>query len=957
MFLERSDFYHDVNAAFKKKNTMFKVVPTISSSSKNNVESKLPLLPVKWVFFHLPLWIVLTIWASTRFLHAFYKGPMQTLIESYRRSGIIDDYGLYPDFNPDITYYDRRCNSADITTSDSNDLIVAPNATKDEAADIMLTHGAVMIQNLLSKETATELRAYLETRNVIKDQLPWHEKFWGDIGRLSLGLGVDDANIIGQALEEVGSNPTLRTVLEGIVGPDPAIVEISTLTTMHGAEMQDIHTDSDFFGSSLMFSRTFLHSYTLFMALQDTTSKMGATTVCPGTHWCSDEDLSDVCLPGTDEEPHAFEVSSNGQTGLETGMLYQGDGMMFNQNIWHRGPRNLDPEWPINRVMFILTFVSRQDHNKGDVRQQGLGTYYYQRWNMWGHTFEDLKRAKKIMTQPLAALRALGIWKLPGTKWGIPWFEHFARQLANNEDFFTTYELPDFLEFLDSVGVPKWIQGRNEKSGRDDKVLQWEPFLMQLMENVTHFVDRIHLMVIGLYVIFHVLFIAITRRGAGSFVKHTILKYLITALFGMIVWYYVTEVSHLGNRIKMRDTWRQPFSNSSLEHLEHTTFPTRHDVLLGSRFDAPYLASFNHVLDYHPGNKRFAKAMKAFDSPEWIHAFLSQPIDGVTPRFLQQDWQTGYWSLITPRESDDYIQKQLYAKHHPLTARLDEQLKVNLADARFGLNRDKVLSSKFTVQLVLALQKMLYRNVKGATTENNTPMYTTKVKKQSRTRIFFQSFAVIPMRQKISHKSPSILHFRNTDGSLRLVREGDQVFAPLSWSGQHAEAKILRGISGGSVLVKYTFSDEIAAVSIVDIRPFKSFVQGDRVAILNDVTTGQWLWGDIIMIHPLGYVSVLCIDDAGIEHLVKRIPFNRIRYVDEPAQALKVLARIDKFSKGERVKARYDENNWFPATIAEINADGTFGVIYDDGESETNVPGQFLMSMSNNNKPSVIASV
>ena len=101
-----------------------------------------------------------------------------------------------------------------------------------------MTHGALLFPQILTPSTAQQLRDYLETRNRIQDQLSWFEKFWGDIGRLSLGLGVDDDPIIAQALQEVGHHQALHTALEGIVGPDPAIVEISTLTTMLGAQPQ-----------------------------------------------------------------------------------------------------------------------------------------------------------------------------------------------------------------------------------------------------------------------------------------------------------------------------------------------------------------------------------------------------------------------------------------------------------------------------------------------------------------------------------------------------------------------------------------------------------------------------------------------------------------------------------------------------------------------------------------------
>jgi hypothetical protein len=61
---------------------------------------------------------------------------------------------------------------------------------------------------------------------------------WGEIGRLALGLGVSDHPIIAQALHEVGSHPLVKATVEGLMGEDPAIVEISTLTAAHGCEAQ-----------------------------------------------------------------------------------------------------------------------------------------------------------------------------------------------------------------------------------------------------------------------------------------------------------------------------------------------------------------------------------------------------------------------------------------------------------------------------------------------------------------------------------------------------------------------------------------------------------------------------------------------------------------------------------------------------------------------------------------------
>ena len=193
---------------------------------------------LRLVLLDIPLWVVVTLLVFSYLIQQVYLGPITALIDGLRMEGSTDDYGYYPELDKDVTYYSRQCDASDITTNNSNDLMVPADATKEEAADIMMTHGAVLIKNVLKNETASQLREYLEKRHEIQDQLGWQEKFWAEIGRLSLGLGVEDDPIIGQALEEVGNHPVVQKTVEGILGEDPAIVEISTLTTMHGATPQ-----------------------------------------------------------------------------------------------------------------------------------------------------------------------------------------------------------------------------------------------------------------------------------------------------------------------------------------------------------------------------------------------------------------------------------------------------------------------------------------------------------------------------------------------------------------------------------------------------------------------------------------------------------------------------------------------------------------------------------------------
>jgi len=129
----------------------------------------------RWLLWELPLWIVLLLVAFTHITYNWYTGSLQRLVECYRRHDNMDEMGYYTEFVSDVTYYARQCTADDITTNTSQELMVPETATGVQAADIMMTHGAVILQNLSSNTAAEQLRAHLETRHKLQDDLSWHE--------------------------------------------------------------------------------------------------------------------------------------------------------------------------------------------------------------------------------------------------------------------------------------------------------------------------------------------------------------------------------------------------------------------------------------------------------------------------------------------------------------------------------------------------------------------------------------------------------------------------------------------------------------------------------------------------------------------------------------------------------------------------------------------------------------
>lgn len=987
-----------------------------------------------------------------------WYGPLEQFLQSFQLVSESNNLGLYRALDPELTYYHRRCDHRDISTHDANDLLIDPNMTVEERQEVVLTHGAAVLQDVLSHPTARELRSYLETRhhefhsNNLK--LPWDELFWdGDNGsRLSLGLGPEDASIVERAIAEVGANAELKKTVEAIVGEDPAVVEVSTLSTMHDAEPQGIHTDSDFFGSSVLYARSFLHSYTMFISLQDTTSRMGATTVCPGTHWCADQDLSDLCqcnfLDEDDDEEdpigycNTFEASSNGKTGIDVGVLKRGDAMMFNQNIWHRGPRNYDEKRKENRVMFIMTFISRRDFEKGDNRQQGWGTYYYMRHSMWGHLFSDLKTAASGGMD----LFKKRIWKAYGligaAKPGnIPWLEHWARQMANEMDFFRDGELEDFQTMLRELtetnrlanwlvlddAVLKYLFGDHFYD--EDDEIDWKGYLTLLVESAHHQSKRLYftaavatLMANGvLYALYCVFWFLLrwTKRGEESspsfFEPPRPIRDVSRSFRGLLTGhllvlgtyaatrYYVLfkapmferihkgdinfkafpplpigvfhdpEYDEDGNEVGTKTIYEEIYSADALflkqqreqrdfqmEHPKHpysyyfeearerleegrrlsdyviprtelpevarlpvqtTAFPERNDVLIGSRFDADFLASMNFVLEFHPGTKDWIKLMKEHlpaVSQNADESYLDMVVDtivskiidsnagstlsllsleGGTPRrFLQQDFETGWWTNMTKDKAMTVTRRALIAMARPESIGVSyKHWKQVLAESRFGKRRDTALAKKWMPRFAEQAMAELFQG-KTASEEDKTvvsPMATKKTKGISTEglgRILLPSVgrglmpkSVVTGKSALSLSNNPLLRkmvipfrvqLRNLMLDMATLKVGDHIlYKGNEDQNLFYQATIVNVYADDDELeiqplrfddISDNFDRVTTFVRTGDIQFYRAVEEGDVVWALTedpDEEDESWKTYEILFITPFGGVDMVMTDD------------------------------------------------------------------------------------------------
>lgn len=1010
----------------------------------------------------IPLSALFIMLVSSMAIRHTYYAYITTYIDAYRRSEPNEETGFYPDFEYDMTYYNRQCDKHDITTRDVNDLFIDPaTASHEKAATTMMRHGAVVVPGVLQPSTATELRQYLESRHKIQAELPWHEKFFEEEDRLALGLGASDHPVVTEALRQVGTNPTVKTTVEGILGPDPAIVEISTMTSLAGADDQNIHTDSDYFGSSLLYSRTFLHSYTMFISLQNTTARMGATTLCPGTHHCANPDMEEICLTNG-----AFEASSNGLTGPDNndgkggGVLLQGDAMMFNQNVWHRGAANQDPMNPnTNRVMFILTFVSRNKAHEADRRYQGLGTYYYQRWNTWGHTYQDLKDAGTVMRQPLAAMRSMGIWKPRGRNWGVTWIEHMARELANAEHFYTSNELKTFAQYLDKVGVPKFLQGEYGRR-RKKSLRKWQPFVEEMMDNIVKMLTLINIFAVGLYVI--VCFVGLALRGlvgmvtsssssestksrrglfggiiaafipivgaffAFAFVIGLILpeqsqafaepitKYRISAdleiMLEDLFWHpsiYLMPIAavvaalvvarilfisaqrfakgksstgllpsfigrlilshgfvavlafggirhygetNLAKKATSKDIFTRPFApvgSSNIEHDGPTTFPERMDVLVGTRLDADWLASFNDMFDYHPGNICFNKMISSFatlpsslmaDAPRSILGLVEKTTEGLMPRFLHQSYADGYWTVMSSADAMGAIRLALEMERDGLKETLGKTIKSILADSRFGTLRETAMAKTFAPKFANRWTDLVF----GAFTRNDV--------NESSIRLGGPKQKESPMFQPRKFTVASLL--RNGDdkfeghSSTNTLRVGDKVL--LSIEKQQWEEARIEFVRDANTCDVRTLSGKLFMnIYSEELRAFEPFVEGDRV-VAYFASTDSWHKAIISKVHPLGTYDVN-FDDGDKDYKLERRLLRKPKALTKPVSLHFDPLALPKYEVGDLVLANFEgQGDIYPAEIIRVHEDGKYDVAYTDGsgDKEYGIDSEMISPMS-----------
>eukprot|EP00980_Cylindrotheca_fusiformis_P007568 scaffold1580_cov116-Cylindrotheca_fusiformis.AAC.3 len=620
------------------------------------------------------------------------------------------------DLKQEYTYYERQCSVVDVTaTREEASQLIEGKDSSDGVAK-MMTHGAIMMPQLLPEALIQEMREFVVWKNNAvrgtPDEYPVTE---GD-HRISYGIEATEHPTVIKALKAIHANTFLKDVLEEIVGKNPALTELTAITSQYGSNHQPWHPDVKPDGDGVQFGRTYSHSYSLFIPLQNTTGKMGATDLCPGTHYCANW-IDAQC---EQRRIGLHEIHPDG-------VWRAGDAALLNQQVWHRGTQHTDPNAQ-DRILFIMSFIGRPSDN----RQLSRGTYFHMKWNMWGHTWQDLADAVTSMARPYNILRCLHLWKPKGRQWGFDLFTSAALRIANNQLGCEPEDLQLFLNVLERIRFPEWLHGTVDMEDR----LAWQIYFRETITNVFNFLLKLNCFAVGLYV-FGVLILKKKDDSSNlRLVARSILGLCPT--YGIVVGLTLFVVHTIRSspwavNISSGKTLMRPFppvsttisASSTIWRDEvstgPTTVPQRYDVLVGTRLASKTIGVYSRWHEFHPGNARFRKYIAEFGGsfyrsyenglPSIFHTNMIEAAmainEGENGRFLQQDYRTGDWILMSESETRTYVAQRLRVGSNTLLASIKEEVEFMKGEYRFGVLRGTALS-RISQSYIHEIEKLLF---------------------------------------------------------------------------------------------------------------------------------------------------------------------------------------------------------------------------------------------------------
>ena len=497
---------------------------------------------------------------------------------------------------------------------------------------------------------------------------------------------------------------------------DRTVIEFTCITSAYGAKAQHMHTDVVPQGSAQRFARSFVPSYSLFIPLQNTTSEMGATYICPGTH---------MCYSGGEEFCDETAVQASGPDNNWP----VGWGALVNQQTLHKGAAHIDKHG-LERALFIVTFAPRPrwDRHQVETRILGTGGSYSLHWSQWGHTVSDFTDPAQRMNTPWRHLRSLGLFKPRTRKWGWDFWTVTHQRVAQGE---LGYPSDSFFEALregELDWIPEKIRGHRTVYGspsdyeQEDAKSAWAVFAETVIQNTTTIVEKTYFTVFcafwGVLTLANIVFYFVGARTAFyKSIRRMVIGHVVIAFCASLC------LRNLERGSWARNLQRGLSFNVQLTGISHlpslpSTLATEQDVLETNDYQSPYLGSFSEILDYsHSGNILWRNEVEAsymnydgmsFSVRNLLCRELITRVGQNGGRILGKN-QFNEWSAMTLPMAMDFCDTALRSKSNQYVGNLMKWTDYLLSELRFGYWRNARSLNSLTVKQLLTVQSKLLK--------------------------------------------------------------------------------------------------------------------------------------------------------------------------------------------------------------------------------------------------------
>jgi len=651
---------------------------------------------LRTLLLDLPVVLTLATYVSLVWVHYVHDAYLEPLFEVVNWDG--------KRAQEEMTYYARPCDETDLSATDGAELFLSPDATPEQAYQHQLKHGFTVFQNVLNLETSRNLRDYIDGRN---RELQREEKLYVIEGehRFSFGLWAEEPSV-QQAVMEVANHPLMKPTLEKVLGPNPAVIEMTAITSSYGAVSQWYHDDVVAHASALRYARTFAPPYSVFIQLQNTTKLMGATSACPGTHYCSAGPIDQIC------SSHGFQMVG------DEGVWQAGDAMLMNMNSLHRGAAHQDPNGE-DRVMFVLTF-SPAPLLQAESRQLSQGITFSLLWHQWGHTLRDLAHATHgALKQPWSTLRALGLYKPKDADWGVDYISGTLMRIQNDENAFDDEDLEKWVDNGGFRWLPSFLLA---EIGHNDGWYEW---LYNTMLNCEHFAKRLAYYVVGGYVaVFCFLMPLLSGKNASRLRQLENVLFRLTIIGTLLLLLQALAIRRVNQTdwakdIQSKRLYTSTLSNDDafgIESAGPSTFPTRNDVLIEMRYGSPHLELYNDFIGGHPGNRVFRDLTQRTSRQTWYSAYphffreaaaqqITSTIEYVHQgRFLKQG-PGGAWHVLDKNAAIAYTQKEIESSSNRFVSHFLQKIRFLSSACRTGVHRNTAMALNHAAPYIHTLEQ------------------------------------------------------------------------------------------------------------------------------------------------------------------------------------------------------------------------------------------------------------